>query len=131
MEVRLAYERGLLTQRSLSYFQHWALLYHMYLERRIKLEDTDSILERQTLNLNPDMWVRLYRNNVIGQLGVADETAEPEIELTENDLDALDAFMDKQEEAFRKALSGTHTMTGASNFNPAKQADPLAWSEWQ
>jgi hypothetical protein len=131
VEIRLAYERGLLTQKSLSYFQHWALLYYVYLERRIKQEDTDAMLERQTLNLNPEMWVKFYRNRVMNQLGVPDEEGVP---VTEDDLDDLDAFMSQQEADFQAQLTGTHTMSGGSAGGDFKsilaQGQPLAWGEW-
>lgn len=132
MEVRLAYERGLLSGRSLNYFQHWGLLYHMYLSRRIEMEDRDSMLEIQTLNLNPEMWVKLYRDRVMGALGMPE--GEEELELTEDDLDGLDAFMDQQERDFMSALGGTHSMTGADTSGndfaaryAKAQADPLQW----
>lgn len=131
MEIRLAYERGLLTQKSLNYFQHWALLYYVYLERRIKMEDTDSLLERQALNLNPEMWVKLYRNRVMNQLGVSDDDGDP---VTEDDLDELDAFMSQQEADFQAQLHGTHTMnagTAGGDFKSIlSQANSAQWGEW-
>ena len=132
MEIRLAYERGLLTQGPLNFFHRWALLYHLYLERRIKMEDTDSILERQTLNLNYDMWVKLYRNRVMNQLGVGDPNEMP---VTEDDLDELDAFMAQQEEEFQAQLNGKRTMSGAQSPNDFRsilgQTEPLSWGPWQ
>lgn len=100
------------------------------------MEDTDSILERQTLNLNPDMWTKLYRDRVYDELGVP-ITSEEEIELTENDLSELDKFMDAQEAQFQANLLGKHTMTGASTTpnqdlrSALDQAEPLSWGEWQ
>jgi hypothetical protein len=131
VEVRLAYERGLLSGKSLNYFQHWGLLYHMYLSRRREMEDRDSMLELQTLNLNPDMWVKLYRDRVMGALGVP--TGEDEVELTEDDMDDLDAFMDQQERDFVAPLLGRQSMSGAEGPNDWRnrffkaQADPLQW----
>lgn len=99
------------------------------------MEDTDSILERQTLNLNPDMWTKLYRDRVYDELGVP-ITSEEEIELTENDLSELDRFMDQQEAAFQANLLGKHTMSGADTSgqdlrSAVDQAEPLSWGEWQ
>lgn len=129
--MRLAYERGLLSGRSLNYFQHWGLLYHMYLSRRREMEDRDAMLEIQTLNLNPDMWVKLYRDRVMAQLGVPG--GEEEVEVTEDDMDDLDAFMAQQERDFTSVLDGKRTMSGGespadfrSRFLRA-QAEPLQW----
>lgn len=132
MEIRLAYERGLLTQGPLNFFQRWALLYYVYLERRIKMEDTEAILDRQTLNLNPEMWVKLYRNRVMNQLGVGDPN---ELPVTEDDLNELDAFMAQQEADFQAELNGKHTMSGAQSPDDFGsffgQAEPLQWGAWQ
>lgn len=132
MEIRLAYERGLLTQKSLNFFQQWALLYHMYLQRRIEMEDIDAQMERQTLNLNPEQWVRLYRDRVMRQLGVATEA--DEIPVTADDLDDLDAFMAQQEADFAAALDGKHTTSAAPMGNDLRsilgQAEPLSWGAW-
>lgn len=103
----------------------------------MEMEDTDSILERQTLNLNPDQWINLYRDRVYNELGVPVEKGEDEIELTEDDLSELDKFMDLQEAQFQAALQGRHTV-GATTTEPEPewydvhaQADPLQWGEWQ
>lgn len=126
MEIRLAYERGFLTKESLNWVQRWALLYWVYLERRIKSEDIDSFLERQTLNLNYEQWARLYRDRIMGQLGVEDKD---ELPVTEDDLDALDAFMSQQEAEFNQILHGTHS-TGPASRNVSGQAEPLQWGAW-
>lgn len=121
----------------LNWFQHWALIYNFYLERRIEMEDTDSILERQTLNLNPDMWVKLYKDRVYNELGVPVESGENEIQLTEDDLSELDRFMERQEAAFQRDLAGKHTVSAAAGApsrdwrDVRSQAEPLSWGEWQ
>ena len=120
--------------------QHWALAYHYYLVRRDKLEDRADFLEELTLNLNPDMWIKRYRDQVLGQMGMPNE--EGEIPLTTDDIDGLDRFMEEQEKAwikerqFQKTLTGTSTMSGAQapgDWQQARagQAAPLQWGPWQ
>lgn len=115
--------------------QHWALAYHYYLVRRDKLEDRADFLEELTLNLNPDMWIERYRDQVLGM-----PNEEGEVPLTEDDIDGLDAFMEEQERAwvkerqFQQTLNGTGTMSGAQapgDWQQARQAAPLAWGPWQ
>lgn len=99
MEVRLAHEQGLLTGRNLSYFQRWALLYWLYMDRRIKLKDKRSELIQQTFNLFPERWDVLYRDEVLKELGVPvpGEVDEGEI-LGEDDIDVLNQFMEQMEQ---------------------------------
>lgn len=109
--MRLAYEQGLLKQRSLNYFQHWALVYWAYMDRRDRIEDKNAELEQQTFNLMPERWVELYRDSLLGALGIANE--EGEVPLTEDDLDDLDKFMERLEKNNRFTMTGAET---ASDF---------------
>lgn len=102
--MRLAYEQGLLKQRSLNFFQHWALMYWAYMDRRTRIEDKDAELEQQTFNLMPERWVELYKDQLFGALGIANE--EGEVPLTEDDLDELDKFMERLEKGNRFSMSG-------------------------
>jgi hypothetical protein len=130
VEIRLAYERGFLTQKSLNPVQEWALVYWVYMTDRMKMEENDAFLERQTLNLNYEAWTRLYRDRIMRQLGV-DESGEPEIEVTPDDLDELDRFMAQQEADFSSSLAGKHSMGGGARaFDFTAQAEPLAWGDW-
>lgn len=99
--------------------------------RRTEMEDMDSFLERQCFNLNPEMWTKIYKDRILGQLDANDGG----LPLTEADLDDLDAYMaqqeeswkrDNQEQAFQGVLSGKHTMSGAS---PAAAKAPLVWGD--
>ena len=84
--MRLAYEQGLLRGRGLNFFQKWALLYWVYMDRRNQMEDRDAEMERQTFNLNPDRWVDLYRDQILGKLGLPNEEGEvPVMERLERD----------------------------------------------
>ena len=89
--MRLAYEQGLLRQKNLNYFQHWALLYWIYLTRRVQLEDMRAELIQQTFNLFPERWGELYRAEVFNELGIADESQA--IPVTEDDLDEVNDFL--------------------------------------
>lgn len=115
--MRLAYEQGLLNQRSLNFFQRWALVYWIYLSRRIQIEDVNAELEQQTFNLAPDRWVELYRDQMLGKLGIPNEDGE--IPLTEDDLDDLDKFVERLEK------NGKFSMTGAQTPDLRNQ-----WGNW-
>lgn len=98
----LAYQQGHLTQKSLNPVQNWALTYHLYLTNRLEAEKTDRLLEQQTLNLNPEQWVKLYRNRLLGPAGPNPN----EVPLTESDLGDLDRYMEEQER--RYAATGSY-----------------------
>lgn len=56
---------------------------------------------QQTFNLFPERWSDLYREEVLGEIaGVV--PGDEEIPLTENDMDALDAFLAQQEQGAMK-----------------------------
>jgi hypothetical protein len=118
--VRLAYEQGLLKGKSLNFFQQWALVYWIYLSRRIQVEDKNSELEQQTFNLVPERWVELYRDRLLGELGLPDEDGE--IQLQEDDLDELDKFMAKLESKAKFSMTGAQTI---KDFQPQQE-----WGSW-
>lgn len=93
--MRLAYEKGLLTQKNVSYFQNWALLYWMYIQRRTAMEDTRAELVQQTFNLFPERWNELYRTEVMEKLGLSDSMI-PEGEPVD-DLNEIDAYLSRLE----------------------------------
>lgn len=92
--MRLAYEKGHLSQKNLNPFQHWALLYWLYLNRRTEVEDIQAELIQQTYNLFPERWGDLYRSHVLNELGIADEAAE---DVVVDDLDELNKFYEQME----------------------------------
>ena len=97
--MRLAYEQGLLKQHDLNHFQHWALMYYLYMERRIRMEDKQADLEQQCLYLFPDRWRQLHLSEYYeSAFGI-----EPEMPV--NDLDEIDRFM--------QSLGDVRTMSGA------------------
>lgn len=98
--------------------------------RRDKLEDLDMELERQTFNLAPDRWLLLYKDRMLGSAGDPDE-----VDLEIDDLADLDRYMEEREREFQDALTGTHSMSGASAQEPidwlsANQAEHLQWGPW-
>ena len=104
--MRLAQERGLLHQTELSKAQFWALLYWVYLKRRTEREDKHAELIQQTFNLNPERWEQLYRKELLKELGIKDEDEEDQEEdgfkeqglpLQDSDYDAIDQFLEQQE----------------------------------
>jgi hypothetical protein len=124
----------------LNKVQYWALGYHYYLRRRTEIEDRDSFLERQCMNLNYDMWLQVYAKDVLGELALGDRD---EVELTTDDLGDLDKYWEDQEKAdqdkerrFQQALTGTRTMSGAQTpldwaAMNSDQATPVNWGPWQ
>lgn len=102
------------------------------MSRRTELEDMDSFLERQCFNLNPEMWTKVYKDRILGQLDANDGG----LPLTEADLDDLDSYMAQQEESWKsqhsqdqaisQVLTGKHVMSGGS---PAAAKQPLVWGD--
>jgi len=132
--VRLAHERGYLSKPTINKVQHWAVGYHFYLSRRTEREDRDDFLERQCMNLNPEVWAKLYRDRLFGDALANEEGTE----LTAEDVDSgeLDRFMEEQERQwaaehkFQEALSGTRKMSGAKapmDWRAMNQAEPVVW----
>lgn len=58
--MRLAYEQGLLSGRSLNWCQWWASVYHMSVKRWFKAEVRDDFLKRFTLITDQKRYVELY-----------------------------------------------------------------------
>lgn len=100
MEIRLAYNQGLLSQRSLNPFQKFAATYHAYMERRVHLQDTEDVLQRQTWYLAPARYADLFLDPFVPEpLTMAGEPIE-EVD----DIDMLDAYFNDLEN--RKSMTG-------------------------
>jgi hypothetical protein len=121
LEVRLAYEKGLLTQRNVSYFQNWALLYWMYMQRRTAIEDTQAELIQQTFNLFPERWSELYRAEIMAKLGLSDGMM-PEGEAVD-DLNEIDAFLSRLEQGRRWV--GADALGLPTDWTPDTQGTPV------
>ena len=126
--MRLAHEQGLLSQRSLNYFQRWALMYWIWLDRRMTGEDLQSKLEQQTFNLAPDRWELIYKDKILGAIGLSGDDGE--IQIGVDELDELDQYMDQQEQKFQEVLGGTHGLRGDGLVDYREHADRLVWGEW-
>lgn len=105
----------MLTQRSLNYFQQWALMYWLYLDRRTALEDRQAELESQTFNLFPERWGQLYQDKTLASLALNEEG---ETETVVTDIDALDAWYEQM------------VAQGGKQFMKAG-ADNPEWGDWQ
>jgi hypothetical protein len=125
--VRLAHEQGIIHQPDLNHFQHFALLYWIYLDKRGKNQAMRDALEIQCFNLFFERWEALYQ----GQPGSVLTAAEgPEEEIVD-DIDVL--------EQFYSSRGATRVMSGADAFdvNPYNfETDGLPsadaeWGDWR
>lgn len=114
MDIRLAHEQGILHQPDLNHFQHFALLYWIYLDRRTLNEKTSADLEIQCFNLFPERWKSIYWNTAESVL--APPSHEDGIPVT--DIDELDAWYSSLQEA--RQMSGAD-LPGATE----------RWGDWQ
>jgi hypothetical protein len=105
----------LLSQRSLNYFQQWALMYWVYLNRRTQMEDRQIELETQTFNLFPERWSQLYQDKTLAAIALA---AGEEVEAPVTDLDALDKWYEEM------------VATGGKQFASGKSGRD-EWGDWQ
>jgi hypothetical protein len=104
VEVRLAHEQGLIHQRDLNHFQHWALRYWIYLDRRQANDDRNTLLELQCFNESFERWHELY-----GQFAPSDQEDE-DVEIPVEDIDELNRWYESMEQQ--------RTMSGASAAPP-------------
>lgn len=65
MVVRLAEKQGLLSQRKITPFQHFALTYSLALERRQKLRDDEEFVQHLTAVMDPIRFRQVYLENTI------------------------------------------------------------------
>jgi hypothetical protein len=115
VEVRLAHEQGLLSQRKLNRFQHFALMYWLYLTRRDAIEKMRDELEVQCFNLSFERWEQLYRGTPDS---VFTKPAAEDDEIPVTDIDELNRWYDQ--------VAASRTMTGAH-----QPPQPQGWGEWQ
>lgn len=100
----------MLNQKSLSVIQYWALMYWIYMERRMQLKDKKDEAELMTFNLNYERWYEIYFPKTAAALAASpDESfggtlAEKEIEIPVTEIDELDAFYETREQT--KWMSG-------------------------
>lgn len=64
MEIRTAYEQGLLSQRSLNHFQYWALQYHMALVRKLDWDTRNEMVKQAAWVFQPKRYMEVYAKPV-------------------------------------------------------------------
>jgi hypothetical protein len=101
----------------LNSFQRWALRYAINMNRRIQLQDTEDMLQRQTWYLEPERYEDLF---LAGHFDPDPLTiAGRDVEEVVGDVDELDAYFEQ--------LDQKRSMTGAMAFGAAGQTDREGW----
>lgn len=114
--MRLAHEQGLLHQRDLNHFQHWALMYWVYLDRRTDNETRRDQLELECFNMFPDRWAEIYKDQPGSLLAPPEESQEIPVD----DIDEINRWYESRERS--------RIMTGA--MDTPSPGGP-EWGEWQ
>ncbi|AAN16784.1 hypothetical protein Cali_126 [Mycobacterium phage Cali] len=117
LEIRLAYKQGLLTQPSLNRYQRWALRYAIFMDRRLQLQDTEDMLQRQTWYLEPKRYHDLFLAGAFEPEPIA--VAGRDMEEVVDDLDEVDAYFAR--------LEGSQSMSGAQLFAALDEPDEEGW----
>jgi len=112
VELRLAHEQGLIHQRNLNHFQHWALMYWIVMDRRTAIEDRRTELEQQCFNLFPERWMQIYNTT---QLLSAPEDDEVPVD----DIDELTRWYE--------SIERQRSMGGAMADGSADPRDGQQW----
>jgi hypothetical protein len=92
----------------MNLFQRFAAIYFLRMDRRIALDDTEDMLQKQTWYQNPKRYEDLFLVNEQWQQQEALTMAGRPVEEVVNDVDELDRYFDN--------LDNTRTMTGAELF---------------
>jgi hypothetical protein len=92
----------LLSQHSTNAFQRWALRYAIDMNRRIQLQDTEDMLQRQTWYLQPDRYQDLFLAGAFSPEPLT--IAGRDVEEVVDDVDELDRYFDTLEN--RRSMSG-------------------------
>lgn len=122
--VRLAHEQGILHQRELNHFQSFALLYWIYLDRRVFNETSREQLELQCFNLFPERWEAVYLNQEGSVL------SPPPDEDEDIPVDSIDEL-----EKFYATLDQPRMASGADDYDLGRSGLPAVddqdWGAWQ
>lgn len=73
--MRLAYEQGLLSQRSVNGFQRWALMYYFRYQQDIEKERFEADMKTRTFIENPQRYMELWAKPVAELM--RDDDSEP------------------------------------------------------
>lgn len=110
LEVRLAYERGLLTGESQSHIQRWGLVYMLTAKRRDSAKSREGLLKGLTLALAPQRFEEMYLRDQ-GEPGLIGDDQNIGVE----DLDAVEQFL--------RELDSKKSMTAEEDVSER-------WGEW-
>lgn len=90
MIVRLAREQGLLSQRKLTPFQHFGLIYALALERQQKVKDEEAFIRSITAVMDPIRFRQVYLDDLMPD---TDFTEAPGYEVQPDDFSDIDAYL--------------------------------------
>lgn len=96
----------MLSQRNLNAFQKWALRYAIDMNRRIQIQDTEDMLQRQTWYLEPGRYQELF---LAGHFAAEPLTiAGRDVEEVVDDVDELDRYFEQLEQ--RRSVTGAQVL---------------------
>jgi len=97
----------LLSQRTINAFQRWALRYAIDMNRRVQIQDTEDMLQRQTWYLQPERYQDLFLAGAFSPEPLT--IAGRDVEEVVDDVDELDHYFEQ--------LENKRSMSGAEMFN--------------
>ncbi|ACH62801.2 tail assembly chaperone [Mycobacterium phage DirtMonster] len=98
-------------------YQRWALRYAIFMDRRLQLQDTEDMLQRQTWYLEPKRYHDLFLAGAFEPEPIA--VAGRDMEEVVDDLDEVDAYFAR--------LEGSQSMSGAQLFAALDEPDEEGW----
>ena len=107
----------MLSQPQLNGFQRWALRYAINMNRRIQLQDTEDMLQRQTWYTHPDRYEDLFLAGAFSPEPLT--IAGRDVEEVVDDVDELDAYFEH--------LENRRSMTGEMLFNALDGTNEEGW----
>jgi hypothetical protein len=93
----------LLSQRTINAFQRWALRYAIDMNRRVQIQDTEDMLQRQTWYLQPERYQDLFLAGAFSPEPLT--IAGRDVEEVVDDVDELDHYFEQLEN--KRSMSGT------------------------
>lgn len=118
--MRLAHAKGLITQKEVNWFQDWALIYWLYLDRRTSNETMRNELEMQTFSLAPDRWAGIYQGRADSIMSDPEATSAGDGgDIPVDDLDLINQWYEGKEQ--QRAMNGGMGFTSHAD----------EWGGWQ
>lgn len=90
MVIRLAKEQGLLNQRNLTPFQHFALIYFLAMDRKQKMDDEEGFIKHVAAVMNPVRFREVYLSDSIP---MNDFNEAPGYEVQPEDFSEIDRYL--------------------------------------